>query len=56
MVNAGFPPRRTYGFEKVDASVSGGGRRQSKIHTESNLPDFLRISAELSSLQTLTTY
>jgi hypothetical protein len=59
MVNVWFPERTRYGFEMVDGPIAvifAGNRRQSKIYTESNQPDFFQIFADLSSIQTLTIY
>jgi hypothetical protein len=59
MVNDGFPARRAYGFEMVDApgaAAGGESPHQSKIYTESNQSDFSRIFGELISMQTLAIY
>jgi hypothetical protein len=60
MVNDGFPGRRAYGFEMVDAperlAAAGEGTHQSKIYAESNQSDFPQIFGELISMQTLAIY
>jgi hypothetical protein len=43
-------------FRKGGRLAAGERRRQSKIHTESNQREFLGISGELSSMQTLAIY
>jgi len=59
MVNAGFPERAGYGFERVDVAAPDflrKNRHQSKIYTESNQSDFSQIFDDLTSMQTLAIY
>jgi hypothetical protein len=59
MVNGGFPTRRHYGFELVDAEQARGRAtisRQSKIYGESNRGYFPRFFGELSPKQSLAIY
>jgi hypothetical protein len=60
MVNAGFPARSLYGFERVDGRGAirraAASRHQSKIYTESNQSDFSPIFADLTPTQTLAIY
>jgi hypothetical protein len=60
MVNGRFPHPSRYGFEMVDARGASVTpfeiHHQWKIYTESNQSDFLRIFADLISMQTLAIY
>jgi hypothetical protein len=59
MVNGGFPTRRHYGFELVDAEQARRRAtisRQSKIYGESNRPNSSRFFGELSPKQSLAIY
>jgi hypothetical protein len=57
MVNVGFPEAgrvwfRNGGYAGATLDLAEN-RHQSKIYTESNHPDFSRVSGALTSMQTL---